>query len=171
MSTLKVFNTLSGKKEPFQTIQPGKVLMYACGPTVYDLSHLGHARMNLTFDMIQRYLRFSGYAVTFVRNITDVDDKIIHRAKELGVRAEQLSRRFTYTFWKDMYDLNGAAPEVEPRATEFIGQMINFTEELILRFLKNDEFPLEETLHSCISFSLDMPKKETFLIYSLIHYF
>ncbi len=86
MSPLKIFNTLSAKKEEFQSITPGKVLMYACGPTVYDLSHLGHARMALTFDVVQRYLRFLNYDVTFVRNITDIDDKIINRARELGRR-------------------------------------------------------------------------------------
>ncbi|MBX9719889.1 MAG: cysteine--tRNA ligase [Candidatus Obscuribacterales bacterium] len=131
MTGLKIFNTLSGKKEDFQTITPGKVLMYACGPTVYDLSHLGHARMALTFDVIQRYLRFVGYDVTFVRNITDIDDKIINRAKEIGVLPEQLSRRFTYTFWKDMDDLNSSSPDIEPRATEYIQQMIQFAEELV----------------------------------------
>lgn len=131
MASLKIFNTLSSKKEDFVPLTPGKVLMYACGPTVYDYSHLGHARMTMTFDIIQRYLRFSGYEVTFVRNITDIDDKIINRAKELNLRPEQLARRFTYTFWKDMDDLNLAPPDVEPRATEYIQQMIAFTQELI----------------------------------------
>lgn len=131
MTGLKISNTLSGKKEDFHPLTPGRVLMYACGPTVYDLSHLGHARMALTFDVIQRYLRFVGYDVTFVRNITDIDDKIINRARELNIRPEQLSRRFTYTFWKDMDDLNAAAPDIEPRATEYIQQMIKFAKELI----------------------------------------
>jgi cysteinyl-tRNA synthetase len=131
MSPLRVFNTLTGKKEDFQTITPGKVLMYACGPTVYDLSHLGHARMALTFDVIQRYLRFSGYDTTFVRNITDIDDKIINRANEIGRRPEQIARQFTYTFWKDMQELNAASPDIEPRATEFIQAMINMAAELI----------------------------------------
>lgn len=131
MTGLKIFNTLSGRKEDFHPLTPGHVLMYACGPTVYDLSHLGHARMALTFDMIQRYLRFVGYNVTFVRNITDIDDKIINRARELQLRPEQLARRFTYTFWRDMDDLNAASPDIEPRATEYIQQMINFAGELI----------------------------------------
>ncbi|MBX9687931.1 MAG: cysteine--tRNA ligase [Candidatus Obscuribacterales bacterium] len=131
MTGLKIFNTVSATKEDFQPLSPGRVLMYACGPTVYDLSHLGHARMALTFDVIQRYLRFSGYDVTFVRNITDIDDKIINRARELNLRPEQLSRRFTYTFWKDMDELNSASPDIEPRATEYIQQMIKFAEELI----------------------------------------
>jgi cysteinyl-tRNA synthetase len=131
MIGLKIFNTLSGKKEEFQPLSPGRVLMYACGPTVYDVSHLGHARMALTFDMIQRYLRFSNYDVTFVRNITDIDDKIINRARELGILPEQLSRRFTYTFWRDMDALNALPPDREPRATEYIRQMIDFAAELV----------------------------------------
>lgn len=131
MPSQKIYNTLTARKEEFHTITPGKVLMYACGPTVYDLSHLGHARMALTFDIIQRYLRFSGYDVTFVRNITDIDDKIINRAKELGRRPEQVARQFTFTFWKDMNDLNAAAPDIEPRATEYIQAMITFAQELI----------------------------------------
>lgn len=133
MSPLRIFNTLSSKKEDFQPITPGKVLLYACGPTVYDVSHLGHARMALTFDMIQRYLRFLGYDVTFVRNITDIDDKIINRAKELNRRPEQIARQYTYAFWKDMHDLNAMSPDVEPRATEYIEAMIKFAEELIAK--------------------------------------
>lgn len=131
MSPLKIFNTLTAKKEEFQSITPGKVLMYACGPTVYDLSHLGHARMALTFDVVQRYLRFLDYDVTFVRNITDIDDKIINRARELGRRPEQVARQYTYTFWKDMNDLNADFPDIEPRATEYIQQMISFADALI----------------------------------------
>ncbi|MBY0552430.1 MAG: cysteine--tRNA ligase [Candidatus Obscuribacterales bacterium] len=131
MSPLRIFNTLSAKKEEFQSITPGKVLMYACGPTVYDLSHLGHARMALTFDVVQRYLRFLNYDVTFVRNITDIDDKIINRARELGRRPEQVARQYTYTFWKDMNDLNADFPDIEPRATEYIQQMIAFADALI----------------------------------------
>lgn len=131
MTSLKIFNTLSGKKEDFHPLIPGKVLYYSCGPTVYDVSHLGHARKEMSHDVIQRYLRFAGYDVTYVRNITDIDDKIINRAKELGVRPEQLARQFTYTFWKDMDDINVAPPDVEPRATKYISNMISFTEELI----------------------------------------
>lgn len=130
-SNLQIFNTLIGKKEKFEPLVPGRVLMYACGPTVYDLSHLGHARMALTFDVIQRYLRFSGYNVTFVRNITDVDDKIINRAKELNILPEQVALKYTSTFHKDMHDLNAAFPDIEPRATEYIQKMIEFTQSLI----------------------------------------
>lgn len=133
MSGLKIYNTLTARKDEFVPITPGRVLMYACGPTVYDLSHLGHARMALTFDVIQRYLRFSGFDVTFVRNLTDVDDKIIGRAKEMNLRAEQVARQYTFTFWRDMHNLNAASPCVEPRATEHVFNMIEFAGELIAR--------------------------------------
>ncbi|HEY9678248.1 MAG TPA: cysteine--tRNA ligase [Drouetiella sp.] len=128
---LQVFNTLSAKKEEFVPLEGKTVRMYACGPTVYDSSHLGHARMAIVWDMIQRYLRFLGYKVTFVRNITDVDDKIINRAKELGTSPDQLSRKYTFEFWRDMYALNVMAPDFEPKATEFIQPMIQFIKELI----------------------------------------
>lgn len=129
--SLQVFNTLTGKKEPFAPLDGKTVRIYACGPTVYDLSHLGHARKEIVWDVIQRYLRFIGYDVIFVRNITDVDDKIIKRAKELGMRPEQVAREFTFEFWRDMHSLNVAQPDFEPRATEYIFQMISFIEELI----------------------------------------
>jgi len=128
---LQVFNTLSNKKEEFVPLDGKNVRMYACGPTVYDSSHLGHARMAIVWDVIQRYLRFLGYKVTFVRNITDIDDKIINRAKEVGVSPDQLSRQYTFEFWRDMYALNVMPPDFEPKATEFIQPMIQFVNELI----------------------------------------
>ncbi|MCA9805240.1 MAG: cysteine--tRNA ligase [Cyanobacteria bacterium HKST-UBA02] len=128
---LQVFNTLNSQKETFTPISGNRVLMYACGPTVYDLSHLGHARMTIVWDVAQRYLRFSGYDVTYVRNITDVDDKIIEKAKELGVTPEKVARQFTYTFWHDMHRLNNEPPDYEPRCTEFIEPMIAFIQGLI----------------------------------------
>lgn len=131
MTNIQVHNTLTGKKEAFVPISGNKVLMYACGPTVYDLSHLGHARMSLVWDVVQRYLRFFGYDVTYVRNITDVDDKIINRAKTLGLSPEQVAREYTYTFWHDMHCLNVQPPDFEPKATEFIELMIQFTTQLI----------------------------------------
>lgn len=131
MSPLQVFNTLTAKKEEFVPLNGKTVRMYACGPTVYDLCHLGHARMAIVFDVIQRYLRYSGYDLTFVRNITDVDDKIINRAAEVGIRPEQLARENIFTFWRDMRILNVAPPDFEPRATEYIHKMIEFIAELI----------------------------------------
>jgi cysteinyl-tRNA synthetase len=131
MQKIQVFNTLTGKKEDFVPIDSHKVTMYACGPTVYMLSHLGHARMAIVWDVVQRYLRFVGYEVTFVRNITDVDDKIIARAKHLNITAERLARQCTYDFWHDMAALNVQFPDHEPRATEYIKQMIDFVQGLI----------------------------------------
>lgn len=131
MSSIQVFNTLSGKKEDFVPIDGNKVSLYACGPTVYDSSHLGHARKEIVWYVIQRYLRFAGYQVTFVRNITDIDDKIINRSKELKVRPDQLARHYLYEFWADMYALNVAPPDIEPRATEYLQQMIGMAEALV----------------------------------------
>lgn len=131
MSNIQVFNTLTNKKEAFVPINGNKVLMYACGPTVYDMCHLGHARMSIVWDVVQRYLRFAGYDVTYVRNITDVDDKIIARAKELNVFPDKVSREFIYTFWNDMHKLNVELPDQEPRCTEYIQLMIEFIKLLI----------------------------------------
>ena len=91
---IKLYNTLTGKKEEFVPIKPGKVTMYACGVTVYDYSHLGHARGAVSFDLIQRYFRRKGFDVMYVRNFTDVDDKIIHRAKEEGITAAEVAQKY-----------------------------------------------------------------------------
>lgn len=131
MANLRVHNSLTGVKETFIPREGRKVRMYACGPTVYDLSHLGHARMAVVWDTVARYLRYSKYEVTFVRNITDVDDKIIKRAGELGLTPEQVAREYIFQFWKDMRALNVAAPDYEPRATEYMAQMIEFVRQLI----------------------------------------
>ncbi|MBI5173410.1 MAG: cysteine--tRNA ligase [Candidatus Melainabacteria bacterium] len=128
---MQVFNTLTGKKEDFVPLSGKTVKIYACGPTVYDSSHLGHARKEIVWDTVQRYLRFLGYDVIYVRNITDVDDKIINRAKERGIGPDRLAREYTYAFWRDMDALNVASPDFEPRATEFISQMISFVQDLI----------------------------------------
>lgn len=128
---IQVFNTLTGKKEDFVPLSGKTVKIYACGPTVYDSSHLGHARKEIVWDTVQRYLRFLGYDVIYVRNITDVDDKIINRAKERGIGPDRLAREYTYAFWRDMDALNVASPDFEPRATEFISQMIAFVQDLI----------------------------------------
>jgi cysteinyl-tRNA synthetase len=126
-----IYNSLSKTKEEFQPLDGNKISIYACGPTVYDYSHIGHARIYILWDVIQRYLRFRGYAVTYVRNITDIEDKIINRAKELGVRPELVARKYLYEFWRDMDELNVAPPDVEPRATEFLHEMIAFIQGLI----------------------------------------
>ncbi|MBP7860868.1 cysteine--tRNA ligase [bacterium] len=128
---IQVYNTLSGKKEVLVPLRENELTIYSCGPTVYDWSHLGHARMSVVWDVAQRYFRYCGYKVTYIRNITDIDDKIINRAAEMGITAEKLARHFTYTFWDDMHRLNVQSPDREPRATEFVTQMIDFIEGLI----------------------------------------
>lgn len=131
MADIQVFNTLTAKKEVFKPLSGNVVKIYHCGPTVYDLSHLGHARNVIAWDVVHRYLRHAGYDVTYVRNLTDVDDKIINRAKERGINADQLARQFTFEFWRDMKALNVQAPDFEPRATEYISRMIDFAQELV----------------------------------------
>ncbi len=112
---LRIYNTLSGKEEDFTPLTPGKVNMYVCGVTVYDRSHVGHARAQVTFDVIYRYLRFLGYEVRFVRNFTDVDDRIISRANELGISAQELAERYIGEFTEDMRLLRCLSPTHEPR--------------------------------------------------------
>ncbi len=127
---LKVHNTISGKLETFEPIHAGRVGMYVCGVTVYDRSHIGHARALVAFDVIYRYLKFSGYEVKFVRNLTDVDDKIIKRAQDRGVAALQLSEENIAAFDEDMRLLRCQRPDLEPKATEHIGEMIELIGEL-----------------------------------------
>ncbi len=128
---LHLYNTLSRRKEPFQPIQPGKVNMYVCGMTVYDYCHLGHARVMVVFDMVARWLRASGYDLTYVRNITDIDDKIIKRAAENGEPINVLTQRFIDAMDEDAAALGVQKPNFEPRATQFVPDMISMIEELI----------------------------------------
>jgi cysteinyl-tRNA synthetase len=121
---LRVHNTLTGKVEDFTPLHPPKVGMYVCGVTVYDRSHIGHARALVVFDVIYRYLRFLGYEVTFVRNFTDVDDKIIKRAQEAGLSATEVSEANIAAFNEDMTALGCAPPQIEPKATQHIAEMI-----------------------------------------------
>ncbi|MEE9566116.1 MAG: cysteine--tRNA ligase [Desulfobacteria bacterium] len=130
---LKIYNTLSKKKEIFEPIKPGKVGMYVCGPTVYDASHIGHARSMVVFDVIVRYLRAVGYEVTYVRNFTDVDDKIINRARELGTTTQELSERYIKEFYEDMDALKVERATIEPKATDHIDEIIGAVERLISR--------------------------------------
>jgi cysteinyl-tRNA synthetase len=129
--TLKLHNTLTGRLEEFVPLVPGKVGMYVCGVTVYDRSHIGHARALVTFDVLFRYLRFLGYDVTFVRNFTDVDDKIINRAQEAGISALDLAEANIRSFAEDVKAVGCLSPTIEPRATEHIEGMIALIQELI----------------------------------------
>ncbi len=128
---LNIHNSLTGRKEPFRPIEPGKVRMYVCGVTVYDHIHLGHARMLMVFDMVQRYLRASGFDVTYVRNVTDIDDKIIERAAANGEEWSALARRFTASMQEDCAALRVEPPDHEPRATEYIDAIVAMIETLV----------------------------------------
>ena len=128
---IKIYNTLSRKKEPLQPLEANHVKLYVCGITSYDYCHIGHARSALVFDMVVRYLRYQGYQVTFVRNFTDVDDKIIARALEQEVQPAELAQRFIDEFYVDMDMLGVLRPDIEPRATDHIQEMIDLVQELI----------------------------------------
>ena len=128
---LKIYNTLAREKQVFTPIIAGKVSMYVCGMTVYDYCHLGHARVMVAFDMVNRWLRASGYAVTYVRNITDIDDKIIKRAQENNETIAQLTQRFIDAMDEDSAKLGVVRPTLEPRATEFVDGMITMISRLI----------------------------------------
>ncbi len=128
---LKIYNTLTRSREEFRPMQPGKVKIYVCGITVYDYCHLGHARMLLVFDMVVRYLRAREYEVTYVRNITDIDDKIINRARENGETITVLTDRFIQAMNEDADALGIIRPDIEPRATAYIDQIIAMIGELI----------------------------------------
>ena len=130
MSALKIYNTLARDKVAFVPIEPGKVKMYVCGMTVYDYCHLGHARVMVVFDMVQRWLRAQGYQVNYVRNITDIDDKIIRRAVENGERISQLTDRYIAAMNEDADALGVQRPDHEPRATAYVPQMLSLIGKL-----------------------------------------
>jgi len=128
---IKIYNTLTRKKELLQPIEEGHVKLYVCGITSYDYCHIGHARSFLVFDMIVRYLRFRGYKVTFVRNFTDIDDKIIKRANEQHIDSQELADRFIEEFYHDTDHLGILRPDLEPKATQHIPEMIGLIQELV----------------------------------------
>ena len=128
---LRIYNTLSGAKEEFVPLLPGKVSMYVCGVTVYDNCHIGHARANVAFDVVYRYLRHSGYDVTYVRNYTDIDDKIINRANKEGVPFNVISERYIQAFDEDMARLGLTLPTHQPKATEYVGEIISLVQSLV----------------------------------------
>ena len=128
---LKIYNSLTRQKEEFKPIRPGQVGMYVCGVTIYDLCHIGHGRTFVGFDVVVRYLRYLGYQVNFVRNITDVDDKIIKRAAENQESCEALTERLIGEMHADFDALNLQRPDIEPRATLHIGEIIELVEQLL----------------------------------------
>jgi cysteinyl-tRNA synthetase len=144
---LRVYNTLSAGKEEFVPLRPGKVGMYVCGVTVYDFSHIGHARANVVFDVISRYLRYLGYEVTYVRNYTDIDDKIINRANREGVPFNEVSERFIREFDRDMGALGLEIPDRQPRATEHISEIISLITALIE---KDYAYPAGGDVYYCV---------------------
>src|SRR5262245_39319644 len=117
---LKIHNSIARQKQEFVPIEPGKVRMYVCGVTVYDYCHVGHARFLVVFDVVRRWLRASGFAVTYVRNITDIEDKIIKRAAESGETIADLTARFIRYMDEDAAALGVEKPDVEPRATQHV---------------------------------------------------
>jgi cysteinyl-tRNA synthetase len=130
-ASMKLHNTLSGHKETFVPGQPGKVTMYVCGITAYDYCHIGHARAAVVFDVLVRFLRFSGYTVTFIRNFTDIDDKIITRARESGLSSQAVSEKFIAAYYEDMERLNVLPADIEPKATEHIQPMQDLIQKLL----------------------------------------
>jgi cysteinyl-tRNA synthetase len=132
---LTLFNTLTGKQEPFTPIEPKRVRMYVCGVTVYDYCHIGHARSALVFDVLRRHLEYSGYEVTFVKNFTDVDDKIIRRANEQHVPCEMITSKYIDAYYEDMGKLGIKPASIEPKATEHMAQIIELTDRLIKKGL------------------------------------
>lgn len=128
---LTIYNDLTNKKEPFFPINPPQVKMYVCGMTVYDFCHLGHARVMIVFDMVHRYLQHLGYQVIYIRNVTDIDDKIIHRAAINNEPFTELTSRFIEAMHEDTNKLNVLPPTLEPRATEYIENILDMITRLI----------------------------------------
>lgn len=128
---MKLFNTMTMQKEEFIPIEPGKVRMYACGPTVYNLIHVGNARPIIMFDVLRRYFEYRGYEVTFVQNFTDIDDKIINKANDEGVSSKEISEKYIEEYWKDVTALGVKPATVHPKATENVEQIIDIIKTLI----------------------------------------
>ena len=128
---MRIYNTLTRKKEELKTITPGEVKIYACGPTVYNYIHIGNARPLCVFDTLRRYLEFRGYKVKFVQNFTDIDDKIIKKAIEEGTDYKTVSEKYIEEFWKDAKGLNFREATVHPKATENIDEIIEIIKTLV----------------------------------------
>lgn len=128
---MKVYNTLNNKKEEFKTIVPGEVNMYVCGPTVYNFFHIGNGRTFIVFDTIRRYLEYKGYKVNFVQNFTDIDDKMINRANDEGITVKELGDKYIKEYYQDADGLNIERATVNPRATEFMVEIVDFIKGLV----------------------------------------
>ena len=127
---IRLYNTLSRQKEDFIPLKPNEVRMYVCGPTVYDVCHLGHARSFIAFDVIRRWFIYKGYKVTYIQNITDIDDKMINRANELGITVNDLAKKFIKEYFTDVDSLNIGRADFHPRATEHIKEIIELVKDL-----------------------------------------
>ncbi|MES9928466.1 MAG: class I tRNA ligase family protein, partial [Candidatus Thiodiazotropha sp. 6PDIVS] len=130
---LTIYNDLTNSKEIFKSLETEKVSMYVCGMTVYDLCHLGHARVMVVFDVVYRYLQANGYQVTYIRNITDVDDKIINRANEKGIPFTELTEQYIQAMHEDADALGVLRPTDEPKATQHMDQILKMIQQLIER--------------------------------------
>jgi cysteinyl-tRNA synthetase len=128
---MRIYNTLAGKKEDFVPVEPGKVNMYACGITAYDHCHIGHARSSVVFDIMRRYMKYKGFDFRYVRNFTDIDDKIINRAKQEGIPWDEVARKYIGEYYRDMDALGVGGADVEPKATEHIAEIIEVVKGLI----------------------------------------
>ena len=133
---MRIYNTLSRRKEEFKPLEECKVKMYVCGPTVYNLIHIGNARPMIVFDTVRRYLEYKGYDVNYVSNFTDVDDKIIKKANEEGVSAEEISTRYIAECKKDMEGMNIKPATTHPLATQEIGGMIDMTRVMLMKSME-----------------------------------
>ena len=128
---MKIFNTMTRKKEELTPLVPGEYRIYVCGPTVYNYVHIGNARPVVVFDTLRRYLEYQGNRVLFVSNITDIDDKIIAKANEAGVSMQEYAGRYEAEFLKDCDGLNALPPTVRPRATEHIDEILSIVADII----------------------------------------
>ena len=129
--SLKLYNTLSRQLEEFKPINPPHVKIYACGPTVYNYFHIGNGRTFLVCDLLRRYLEYKGYLVNFIQNLTDIEDKIINRAKEMGVSPEYVSKKYSRAFFEDCNGLGILPADIHPRATDHIPEMLDIIQKLI----------------------------------------
>lgn len=148
MKEIFVYNNLTKKKEKLEPLDTPQLNIYTCGPTVYDHSHIGHARSSLTWDIIVRYLRYAGYKVSWSRNITDIDDKIIKKSIDLKISPDKVARIYTHSFHEDMIALGIEWPDFEPQATQYLGEMYNFIQGLID---KNHAYSVDNDVYFSVS--------------------